>query len=472
MFKMKKYFYILVIISLTSGSAYGFSKKNYSNYERLAVNLFLNGMFYDFYMDTQSSLANYESAYRITKSDYISLAIALKHLSSGEKQIGIDILNELYAKGFDIGRYGIYLYLDTVEKGDTVRSMVILDSLINMSSRRGEVQLASRLLKQKLDDTKFDFADNDQFAEFLYDASEKDLSRLFRIYFSSLELQFDSRVRSDPARIAMNIAGLENEYGTLPYTYYRIAYDELLRAEEFDKAQEILDKMSRITYGDIQYYSDNAGYFVSKSEFMKAQNILLDGIREYPQSSLRFDLAGVYLDLKEFDKAEIIYSGILEEVPPAGTIYGLIANEYQKRDDFGRTSEFYEKALEIFPDDEQMLNNYSYMLAENSKELEKALQMVEKALAGEPGSITYLDTKAWVLFRMGRYEEAEKIMDEVFSDDNSYYHDASAELFGHYKEIKQALNKSGELDTIEINDTVKIISEIMSRSEYILRTGF
>ena len=472
MANMKKYLYILLLISLTAGSVYGFSKKKYSNYNRLAVNLFLNGMFYDFYMDTQSSIANYESAYRITKSDDINLAITLKHLSSGEKQIGLDILKELFEKGFDIGRYGIYLYLDAAENEDKARSAMILDSLINMSSRRGEEQIASRLIKQKLDDKKFDFADNDQFKEFITSAKEQKLSRSYSLYFNSLEMQFDSRTSSDAGYIVNNVTELENEYGMLPYTYYKLAYDELISLKDYESAAQILEKMSRITYGDIQYFSDNAGYSIDKEEYTKAINILLDGISEYPLSSLRFDLAGVYLDLKEYDKADIIYSKILEEVPPSGTIYGLIANEYQKRGDLSRTSEFYEKALDIFPEDPQMLNNYSYMLAEKSIDLDKALQMVEKALISEPGSITYLDTKAWVLYRMGKYEEAEKIMDDIFSDEDSYYHEASSELFGHYKEIKKALNKAGELDSITINDTVKIVSEIMNRSEYILRTEF
>lgn len=472
MVKMKKYFCILLLISLSAGNVYGFSKKKYSNYDRLAVNLFLNGMFYDFYMDTQSSLANYESAYRITKSDDINLAIALKHLSSGEKQIGLEILKELFDKGFDIGRYGIYLYLDTAENDDKDISLRILDSLINMSSRRGEEQIASRLIKQKLDDKKFNFADNDQFKNFIANAKDQKLSRVFNLYFNSLEMQFDSRTSSDTGQILTNVAELENEYRLLPYTYYKLAYDELIRLKDYENAVNILGKMSRITYGDIEYYGDNAGYFVHTGDYTKALNILLEGIREYPLSSLRFDLAGVYLDLKEYDKAGIVYSKILEEVPQSEMIYGIIANEYQKREDFEKTSEFYEKALKLFPDDPQMLNNYSYLLSEHSIQLDKALEMVEKALVNDPNSITYLDTKAWILYRMGRYAEAEMIMQDIFSDDDSYYHQASSELFEHYKEIKKAMNKADELDSITINNTVKIVSEIMNRSEYILRTGF
>ncbi|MBN2857186.1 MAG: hypothetical protein JXN63_02175 [Candidatus Delongbacteria bacterium] len=469
---MKKTFYILVLIFLAAGGSYGFSKKNYSNYDRLAVNLFLNGMFYDFYMDTQSSLANYESAYRITKSDHISLAIALKHLSSGEKQIGIDILNELFEKGFDIGRYGIYLYLDSVENEDKNKSLNILDSLINMSSRRGEDQIASRLIKQKLDDRKFDFADNEQFEAFISYAEQQNLTRVYELYFNSLKMQFSSRVSSESAEVLMNISELEKKYSILPYVYYKIAYDELIRLSDHESAEKILGTMNRITYGDIEYYSENAGFYVHKGDHEKAVSILLEGIKEYPLSSLRFELAGVYLDLKEYDKAGIIYSKILEEIPGSETIYGLIANEYQKRGDLGRTSKFYEESLELYPDDPQMLNNYSYLLAENSKELEKALQMVEKAFLSEPGSITFLDTKAWILFKMGKYDEAETIMENIFSDDKSYYHEASSELFEHYKEIKKAMGKADELASINVNDTVRILSEIMKSSEYILMTGF
>jgi len=105
-------------------------------------------------------------------------------------------------------------------------------------------------------------------------------------------------------------------------------------------------------------------------------------------------------------------------------------------------------------------------------ELDKALEMVDKALSMRQESITFLDTKAWVLFRLGRIEEAERIMDSIFSSDESFYHQSSEELFDHYTEIKKALNKTERINDMSLNKTALVLSEIIARSSYLLETGF
>ena len=98
--------------------------------------------------------------------------------------------------------------------------------------------------------------------------------------------------------------------------------------------------------------------------------------------------------------------------------------------------------------------------------------MADRAVTLKEASITFLDTKAWALFRLGRYEEAEKIMDAIFADEESYYHQSSEELYDHYVEIKKALNKNEEIANISINRTAVILSDIILQSSYLLQAGF
>jgi len=62
-----------------------------------------------------------------------------------------------------------------------------------------------------------------------------------------------------------------------------------------------------------------------------------------------------------------------------------------------------------------LLNNYAYFLAENDRDLPKALKMSEKAITREGENATYLDTYAWVLYKSGKYREAHKVMLRIFS---------------------------------------------------------
>lgn len=63
-------------------------------------------------------------------------------------------------------------------------------------------------------------------------------------------------------------------------------------------------------------------------------------------------------------------------------------------------------ALDLNPDQPQVLNYLGYSLVEKQTKLDEALDMIERAVAAEPGSGYIVDSLGWVLFKLGRYEEA------------------------------------------------------------------
>ena len=64
------------------------------------------------------------------------------------------------------------------------------------------------------------------------------------------------------------------------------------------------------------------------------------------------------------------------------------------------------KALELNPDQPQVLNYLGYSLVEKQIKLDEALDMIERAVAARPDSGYIVDSLGWVLYRLGRYEEA------------------------------------------------------------------
>jgi len=52
------------------------------------------------------------------------------------------------------------------------------------------------------------------------------------------------------------------------------------------------------------------------------------------------------------------------------------------------------------------MNDYAYALAEDGRELEKALRLVRRAIAIKSNVGAYHDTHGWVLYKLGRYDEA------------------------------------------------------------------
>ncbi|MEL6520328.1 MAG: tetratricopeptide repeat protein [Pseudomonadota bacterium] len=79
---------------------------------------------------------------------------------------------------------------------------------------------------------------------------------------------------------------------------------------------------------------------------------------------------------------------------------------HERTDQWEKAEPDFRKALELRPDQPQVLNYLGYSLVEMKTNLEEALDMIERAVAARPDSGYITDSLGWVLYRMGRYNEA------------------------------------------------------------------
>lgn len=86
-------------------------------------------------------------------------------------------------------------------------------------------------------------------------------------------------------------------------------------------------------------------------------------------------------------------------------VLGDLAYRVNRKEEATR---WYEVAVNMDKQNHLALNNYAYTLAELGKDLEKALELVNRAIAIKSMQGSYYDTRAWVYYKMGRYEEAHK----------------------------------------------------------------
>jgi len=98
----------------------------------------------------------------------------------------------------------------------------------------------------------------------------------------------------------------------------------------------------------------------------------------------------------------------------------------------------YEKALKLNPQNLSVLNNYSYYLSLEKKDLDKAEQMSGITIKAEPMNPTFLDTYGWVLYEQGSYVMAKIYIEKAIEYSND---DPSAEVFEHYGDV---LYKAGD----------------------------
>lgn len=79
---------------------------------------------------------------------------------------------------------------------------------------------------------------------------------------------------------------------------------------------------------------------------------------------------------------------------------------YERLGDFPKAEADLRKALELAPDQPQVLNYLGYSYVDRGENLDEALDMIQRAVAARPDSGYIIDSLAWALYRLGRYDEA------------------------------------------------------------------
>ncbi len=79
---------------------------------------------------------------------------------------------------------------------------------------------------------------------------------------------------------------------------------------------------------------------------------------------------------------------------------------HERLGDWPNAEADFRMALELNPGQPQVLNYLGYSMVENNINLDEALEMIEDAVAARPDSGFIVDSLGWVLYRLGRFEEA------------------------------------------------------------------
>ena len=98
------------------------------------------------------------------------------------------------------------------------------------------------------------------------------------------------------------------------------------------------------------------------------------------------------------------------------------------------------------PDDPTVANFYGYLLAEKGDSLERAAELITEALEKEPENGYFLDSLGWVKFKMGRYDEALKILLEAASKikDDAVIWEHIGDTYSKLQNSRQAIAAYGK----------------------------
>lgn len=106
-----------------------------------------------------------------------------------------------------------------------------------------------------------------------------------------------------------------------------------------------------------------------------------------------------------------------------------LGDSYQSLKDYTKSDAAYESVLVTDPSNAHVLNNYSYYLSLRNQNLTKAKAMAEKLVKANPKDATYLDTYAWVLYKLKDYAGAKKYLEEAIALKKD------ADILEHYGDV-------------------------------------
>ncbi len=113
---------------------------------------------------------------------------------------------------------------------------------------------------------------------------------------------------------------------------------------------------------------------------------------------------------ERFAEANVAYSRALalydENSAAKWFVHYTRAITSHKMNDWPAAEADFRASLALRPDHPQVLNYLGYSLVERGEKLPEALEMIETAAAARPDNGAIVDSLGWVLFQIGRYEEA------------------------------------------------------------------
>ncbi len=141
-------------------------------------------------------------------------------------------------------------------------------------------------------------------------------------------------------------------------------------------------------------------------------------------ASLNPDLPGVHVALADLQRRQENYAAAVASYDTAIALTDSAAGgnwflhyargiSHERLKHWDQAEADFRRALELNPDQPQVLNYLGYSLVERKEKLDEALDMIERAVAARPDSGYIVDSLGWVLFRLGRYDEAVEHMERA-----------------------------------------------------------
>jgi tetratricopeptide (TPR) repeat protein len=108
---------------------------------------------------------------------------------------------------------------------------------------------------------------------------------------------------------------------------------------------------------------------------------------------------------------------------------------YSESGQFEKAEAYYRDAIKQDPDNPYWTHEFSWFLIDNEIDIEEGLELAEGILEKLPEYWPSIDAKGWALYKLGRSEEALKLLKDSWDLKFAYSHNG----YLHIQEVEKAL---------------------------------
>ena len=230
----------------------------------------------------------------------------------------------------------------------------------------------------------------------------------------------------------------DNRIGYLVLGSYYIVTEDAVRSKALYQKSLALDSTDFLSWQNL---------IISESRLAENEAVrdhAIAALQYYPMQPVFYWYAGVASAVLGINDDAVSYlekgRRYTSDKMQMANFDAFLGDLYHQQGEEEKAFAAYERTLRNDPDNALVLNNYAYYLSLRNERLDEALEMAVHAVELEPNSVYFLDTYAWVLYKLGRYKEAEKQMKKCLSLDDH----PSGDNLEHYGDILFKLGRRAE----------------------------
>ena len=338
------------------------------------------------------------------KSEAISMEKMRNYLLMGNKEEAFSEMEALAAEYPDNNYYRVVLAEIYMNYGRTDEAEPILLDVLAQEPGNGPAKVTLAQYYKQQGNTEQYLAMSDSIM--MSDAVNEDFK--VRLMMQLIAEKTDSLVLMDIFERAIGLPQQSAQLGHLCAQYM------LSINQPEERVSPILMRMLEIEPDHIPARSQLLAYAAQRNDIEEMIRICSEGIDYNPEVLEYYYYKGIglcYYKQRPDEALETFRQAVRQinessDAKMVTDIYTTMGDLLQAKNEITEACSCYESALSYAPGNTLALNNYAYLLAEEGNNLEKAEQMSRYTIEVEPHNATYLDTYAWVLYKLKRYDEA------------------------------------------------------------------